>query len=111
MWHNISVRCYQVDPNVPVEYRASNTDYLGSGWSRGHMAAAANHVRDQQEMNETFYLSNVVPQVLNNNIGYALHVCVCVTLCVTQLCMCGSLCVTVCTYTVEGIQLLKMPSS
>ena len=68
MWH-MSVRCYQVDPNVSVEYRASNADYLGSGWSRGHMAAAANHAHDQQEMNETFYLSNVVPQVLNNNVG------------------------------------------
>ena len=54
---------------MPVEYRASNIDYLGSGWSRGHMAAAANHAHDQQEMNETFYLSNIVPQVLNNNIG------------------------------------------
>ena len=62
--------CHQADPNVPVEYQASNADYLGSGWSRGHMAAAANHAHDQQEMNETFYLSNIVPQVLNNNIGY-----------------------------------------
>ena len=52
-----------------MEYRASNTDYLGSGWSRGHMAAAANHAHDQQEMDETFYLSNIVPQVLSNNIG------------------------------------------
>jgi len=69
------MRYHQVDPNVPVEYQASNNDYLGSGWSRGHMAAAANHAHNQEEMNETFYLSNVVPQVLNNNIGC---VCVCV---------------------------------
>lgn len=67
--HHASIRYYQVDPEVPVEYRASNTDYLGSGWSRGHMAAAANHAHDQQEMDETFYLSNIVPQVLSNNIG------------------------------------------
>ena len=71
------MRCYQVDPNVPVEYRASSADYLGSGWSRGHMAAAANHMHDQQEMNETFYLSNIVPQVLNNNIGYVCVLCAC----------------------------------
>ena len=33
------------------------------------MAAAANHAHDQEEMDETFYLSNIVPQVLSTNIG------------------------------------------
>ena len=37
------------------------------------MAAATNHAHDQQEMDETFYLSNIVPQEKTNNAG-----CVCV---------------------------------
>jgi endonuclease G len=30
---------------------------------RGHMAAAANHRSNQKNMDETFYLCNIAPQV------------------------------------------------
>ena len=30
---------------------------------RGHMAAAGNHMTDQRFMDDTFYLSNMAPQV------------------------------------------------
>ncbi|XP_068105913.1 endonuclease G, mitochondrial-like [Hyperolius riggenbachi] len=43
--------------------RASNLDYQGSGFDRGHLAAAAaNHKWNQQAVDETFILSNVYPQ-------------------------------------------------
>ncbi|MEQ2213757.1 hypothetical protein XENOCAPTIV_020381, partial [Xenoophorus captivus] len=42
---------------------ASLTDYRGSGFDRGHLAAAANHKWSQKAMEDTFYLSNVAPQV------------------------------------------------
>uniref|UniRef100_G3UKE6 Endonuclease n=1 Tax=Loxodonta africana TaxID=9785 RepID=G3UKE6_LOXAF len=41
-----------------------------SGFDRGHLAAAANHRWSQKAMDDTFYLSNVAPQVvphLNQN--------------------------------------------
>ena len=44
-------------------FRALNTDYKGSGFDQGHLAAAGNHKKCQQDMNETFVLSNIAPQV------------------------------------------------
>ena len=42
--------------------RARNSDYAGSGYDRGHMAAAANHTSCEDATLETFTLSNAVPQ-------------------------------------------------
>ena len=42
--------------------RATNADYAGSGYDRGHMAAAANHTSCEDATLETFTLSNAVPQ-------------------------------------------------
>lgn len=40
-----------------------NSDYFKSGYDRGHLAAAGNHKRTQQLVEQTFYLSNMAPQV------------------------------------------------
>ncbi|KAJ8279555.1 hypothetical protein COCON_G00066210 [Conger conger] len=61
---------FRPDPNVPVLFTAHNDDYLGSGWSRGHMAPAADNKFSEQAMAETFYLSNIVPQNYENNAGF-----------------------------------------
>ncbi|XP_024150876.1 endonuclease G, mitochondrial isoform X2 [Oryzias melastigma] len=42
--------------------RATNTDYKGSGFDRGHLVATANHKWSQKAMEDTFYLSSVAPQ-------------------------------------------------
>lgn len=43
--------------------RSENADYKGSGYDRGHLAAAGNHKVDQKHMEQTFFLSNMAPQV------------------------------------------------
>jgi len=49
---------------LPPMWRATNEDYRGSGFSRGHLAPAGAHRGSQQELDETFLLSsNIVPQV------------------------------------------------
>ncbi|GAA6100930.1 endonuclease G, mitochondrial [Tachysurus ichikawai] len=53
---------FKEDDSVHVYHRATNSDYRGSGFDRGHLAAAANHKWSQKAMNDTFYLSNVAPQ-------------------------------------------------
>ncbi|XP_036593226.1 nuclease EXOG, mitochondrial [Trichosurus vulpecula] len=58
------------DPSIPSAFSADNEDYLGSGWSRGHMAPAGNNKFSTEAMQETFYLSNIVPQNFENNSGY-----------------------------------------
>ena len=46
-------------------FRATRGDYKGSGYDRGHLAAASNHRYSQKAMDQTFMLSNVSPQVRN----------------------------------------------
>uniref|UniRef100_A0A8B9GH37 Endonuclease n=1 Tax=Amazona collaria TaxID=241587 RepID=A0A8B9GH37_9PSIT len=61
---------FQEDDSVHEYHRATNADYRGSGFDRGHLAAAANHKWSQKAMRDTFYLSNIAPQVdphLNQN--------------------------------------------
>ena len=57
----------QPDPTLPSAFNASNDDYWDSGWSRGHMAAAGNYKHCQKSMDDTFFLTNIVPQDINNN--------------------------------------------
>ncbi|KAA0714301.1 Endonuclease G, mitochondrial [Triplophysa tibetana] len=53
---------FKEDETVHVYHRSTNSDYKGSGFDRGHLAAAANHKWNQKAMDDTFYLSNVSPQ-------------------------------------------------
>ncbi|KAJ3815682.1 hypothetical protein F5876DRAFT_61275 [Lentinula aff. lateritia] len=54
---------FMEDDTIPVPFRARLTDYLRSGYDRGHMVPAADAKFSQEAMNETFYLSNMAPQV------------------------------------------------
>jgi len=51
------------DDSVHQYFRSSNKDYKGSGFDRGHMAAAGNHRLSQDHCQQTFLLSNIAPQV------------------------------------------------
>jgi len=53
---------FKSDPEVHDNFRAKNMDFKGSGYDRGHLAAAANHSSSPNVMNETFLLSNISPQ-------------------------------------------------
>lgn len=48
---------------IPERFRSKLRDYQKSGYDRGHMAAALNHKSSQQDMDDTFYLTNMSPQV------------------------------------------------
>jgi len=54
---------FQEDKSIHEFHRSKNTDYKLSGYDRGHMAPAGNHRRNQEMCNETFFLSNMAPQV------------------------------------------------
>ena len=49
--------------------RATNDDYKGSGWSRGHMCPAGDNKWNEKAMFDTFSLVNVCPQNANLNSG------------------------------------------
>lgn len=68
---------FQPDPQVPFAAQASLNDYKGSKFDRGHNAPAADMkvlntsgYNVTQAMSESFYLTNMFPQVgMNNNRG------------------------------------------
>jgi endonuclease G len=60
---------FKADPDLEPGQRAELTDYKKSGYARGHMAPADNMKWDKQAMAESFYLSNMVPQVGSMNSG------------------------------------------
>ncbi len=51
------------DLSIHPYFRSTNRDYKGSGYDRGHLAAAGNHRQSQKSMEQTFHLSNMSPQV------------------------------------------------
>eukprot|EP00834_Sanchytrium_tribonematis_P006147 NODE_427_length_7663_cov_0.258461.p4 type:complete len:303 gc:universal NODE_427_length_7663_cov_0.258461:3692-4600(+) len=61
---------FKPDALIPIVFQARNEDYLKSGYSRGHMAPAAAHKVSQQHMDDTFHLSNIIPQDFENNKNY-----------------------------------------
>ncbi len=66
---------FQEDPLAPEALRSRLEDFRGSGFDRGHLAAAGNFKNDQTENDESFYLSNIAPQVpaFNQQIWAALE--------------------------------------
>lgn len=62
-------KTFHEDRSIPVHLRAHLGSYAGSGWDRGHLAAAANHASHDEQtdigddvLRDTFLLSNVSPQ-------------------------------------------------
>ncbi|KAH6668870.1 hypothetical protein B0J14DRAFT_599500 [Halenospora varia] len=51
------------DPSVPEKFRGKLKDYFRSGYDRGHQVPAADAKWSQEAMNDTFYLTNMCPQV------------------------------------------------
>jgi endonuclease G, mitochondrial len=51
------------DTAIPEAYRGKLRDYTRSGYDRGHKVPAADAKWSQQAMDETFYLTNMCPQV------------------------------------------------
>ncbi|MFZ4456247.1 MAG: DNA/RNA non-specific endonuclease [Bacteroidales bacterium] len=59
---------FKPDPDVATE-SANNADYKGSGYDRGHLAPAADMSWSREAMQESFYYSNMSPQVPAFNRG------------------------------------------
>lgn len=50
------------EARYPMEYRPPVNDFVGTGYDRGHLAAAGNHTYSEYAMQSTFVLSNAAPQ-------------------------------------------------
>lgn len=59
---------FRPDPDVATQ-SSDNEDYKGSGYDRGHLAPAADMSWSRETMQESFYYSNMSPQVPAFNRG------------------------------------------
>ena len=59
---------FRPDPKVSKASAVKN-DYRGSGYDRGHLVPAGDMAFNEKAMSETFYLSNMSPQIRNFNSG------------------------------------------
>jgi endonuclease G len=54
---------FAADPDLPVGHRAKPSDYSGSGYDQGHFAPAQDFSYSAETEAESFYMSNMSPQV------------------------------------------------
>ena len=54
---------FMPDPETPPPAGATLQNYSGSGFDRGHQAPAADFKSDQELMDQSFFLSNMAPQI------------------------------------------------
>ena len=62
---------FRPDPNLPKEFtRITPTDYVGSGFDKGHMCPSADRTTNPEANSQTFYMTNMIPQTpdLNRNV-------------------------------------------
>lgn len=60
---------FRPDPDVPTKYQSQLEDYAGNPFDRGHLVPGANNTQNEEAMDSSFVLSNMVPQVPNHNRG------------------------------------------
>ena len=58
---------FQSDPDLPQAVRTELSDYSGSGYTRGHIIASQDRVNSKEANEQTFYLSNMQPQLYSFN--------------------------------------------
>lgn len=61
---------FKVDPKIPEAYQIDKNDYPGTPIDRGHICAAEDRQTTTEEVNQTFYMSNMQPQHRTFNRGF-----------------------------------------
>lgn len=62
---------FRPDYAIPPGSRSELSDYAKTGYDRGHLAAAEDMSRSSKTMSESFFLSNMTPQV---GVGFNQHI-------------------------------------
>jgi len=61
---------YRPDPSLPAGwYQVVDSDYSGSGYTRGHMTPSGDRTRSIPDNSATFLMTNFIPQTADNNSG------------------------------------------
>ena len=60
---------FRPDPEIAKQHQSLLSDYAGNPFDRGHLVPAGDNTQNDDVMSESFFLSNMVPQVPNHNRG------------------------------------------
>jgi endonuclease G len=60
---------FRPDPDIPEQYQTTLSDYSGSGYSRGHLCPSGDRQCSVDQNKQTFFLSNMQPQIQEHNGG------------------------------------------
>lgn len=60
---------FRIDPDISKQHQSTIADYAGEAYDRGHLVPAGDNTQNDDVMSESFFLSNMVPQVPNHNRG------------------------------------------
>lgn len=60
---------FRQDPEIPANEQTSLKDYSGSGFSRGHLCPSGDRLYSTAQNKQTFYLTNMQPQIQGHNGG------------------------------------------
>lgn len=61
---------FRPDDTLPSGwYRVTPTDYINSGYDKGHMAPSADRTRNETDNSATFLMTNIIPQAPDDNRG------------------------------------------
>lgn len=60
---------FQPDPLIPRDYQTQLDDHSRNGYDRGHMLGSADRLNSKEANGQTFYLSNMHPQIDKFNQG------------------------------------------
>ncbi|GAB6975129.1 DNA/RNA non-specific endonuclease [Prevotella falsenii] len=60
---------FKQDPDIPSDMQTTLNDYKGSGFARGHLCPSGDRRYSIEQNDQTFYLSNMQPQIQGHNGG------------------------------------------
>ena len=63
------VGSWKDDPEIPSAYQTHESWYSGTGYSKGHMCTSNDRQSSREQNNQTFYISNAMPQNSTHNSG------------------------------------------
>ena len=58
---------FQPDPDLAAAYRTELSEYSNTGYNRGHMCASEDRICSMEVNGQTFFLTNMHPQIYNFN--------------------------------------------
>lgn len=61
---------FMADPELPVEMQVTDAEHKNDGYDRGHLCASADRLYSREANDQTFYYSNMSPQISSFNQGF-----------------------------------------